>query len=962
MPMRLDRSLRRLVLLAALAVAGTAAAQAPGAAVDLVLRGVAADDALAAVASEAQVDIVYSTALVGTRPVWCGGAGWDADDLLRCITDAVGLDFVRRSSGTYVITERVVEPVEPGAVAGLVVDAASGEPLPLAHVRLAGATAVTDIDGRFAIPGLTPGPHTLLVSYVGYRSRAATVVVGSGDVARETVGLRPAVASVGTVVVDGLESRYASDALGADAGFERLGERPGDGRDDRPLAGGAPAPTSSVDGVVLRPLLGIAERSYRDGLSLQGGEPGEHVLQLDGATIYEPLAIGPTLGAMSPLAVGRVTVRKAGFGARTGSYLAGVLQAQHALARPAGGAPAGVAVEADAYAASARLQHQARLGRWAGEPVEATSLVAVRRSLWDLRPPRALDRTLREWNAVDPVLAAALDGTEPRSGFDAHRHGSDVSFSDVHAATRLRLGALRSVQASLYRGTSGVGTELFAVGASDAGDSASALEPGAMLLARDGTHWTNLAATVRADALVSARWRVGAGARLSRHSLRQRYDAVTGLQAGLTGSEPTEVAEARLGAVLDSLHAAGNGNRLTDLTLSADAALALATGHEVGLGVEASWVASRFHLLSSGFGAAAFRDLDASHRQLRVATVADGHHRLGGRWTLEPGLRMTALTASGDVIAEPRLALRFDAMETDRLAGVPLAGLAARLAAGVYRQFVSRVELDTYGPSALVPSVAVWLPTDATVAAPSALHLAGEILWQPSAAWSARVEGYAKALPRVYALDYAALLGADAGAVALAGQADFLLAQRGRARGVGVRVERHTTRWAATAGLAVARTERQSEARYGGRWVAAPWAEPVRATLGVDVLALGSRTGGRLRLRARGLGVWGRAWAYRRAYYDILTVHSGSPSLGGVALDRPEDDRLSPLVVVDLGVAYEQALGGSRRVEVAADVANVLGRRNVLDWSLRPDGAGGLAPLTRTLPGVQPSLRVRVAL
>jgi len=59
-------------------------------------------------------------------------------------------------------------------------------------------------------------------------------------------------------------------------------------------------------------------------------------------------------------------------------------------------------------------------------------------------------------------------------------------------------------------------------------------------------------------------------------------------------------------------------------------------------------------------------------------------------------------------------------------------------------------------------------------------------------------------------------------------------------------------------------------------------------------------------------------------------------------------------------VAYTRVLAGGRRVELAIDVANVLDRRNVLDWSLRPDG-DALAPYTRTLPGIQPSLRLRVS-
>ncbi|MGB3544144.1 carboxypeptidase regulatory-like domain-containing protein, partial [Rubrivirga sp.] len=303
----------------------------------IVFRGVPANQALAAVADRAGIDVVYSTALVGDRPVWCGGSGWQAEDLLRCITEAVGLDFVRRSTGTYLVTAPVVDRAALGAVSGLVLDADTGEPLVLAHVRLGPSTTVTDGAGRFVVSDVSPGPHVLLASYVGYRPQASRVSVAPGAVVRETVGMRSAVAGVGTVVVRGIETRGSSLELGADNGFEVLPDRvTGQPGGDPGLAEGSPSATSSVDGKALRSLLGIGGRTYLDALSIQGGQTGTHALTLDGAQIYEPLQLGPALGSLSTLAVGGATVRKAGFGARHGSHLSGVLEVHHDLARPRG--------------------------------------------------------------------------------------------------------------------------------------------------------------------------------------------------------------------------------------------------------------------------------------------------------------------------------------------------------------------------------------------------------------------------------------------------------------------------------------------------------------------------------------------------------------------------------------------------------------------------------------------------
>ena len=588
-------------------------------------------------------------------------------------------------------------------------------------------------------------------------------------------------------------------------------------------------------------------------------------------------------------------------------------------------------------------------------------MVAARRSLWDLRPPDALDRSLRRWNDVDPVLAAALESesAQARPNYVVHRHGSDLAFSDLHAASRVRIGALHALQASFYRGASHVETEQFAVGAPHAGEpGAPGSDPSALLLARDGTRWTNTAASAYADWFASARWRAGVGVRYSHHTLRQRYDALDGADIGLTAQETTAEAEARLLAALDAVPRPDNGNDLRDLALEADATVTFGRGHEAELGAEASLLTSRFHLLSSGFGETAFRDLDAGRSQAVVAAYADVRYRLGTRWKVEPGLRLTTRASAGDVLAEPRIALRYDALAADRLGPIPLRGVAARLAAGVYRQYTSRVELATFGPSALVPDVAVWLPLDASLAAASALHLSAELLWQPTHAWSARVEGYAKAMPRVYALDYRALLSDGA---PLSDQADFLVAEEGRAFGLGARVERQATRWAAHLSVSGQQSERRNPTRFGGQWTAAPWEEPLRASAGLDVVALGQRGGNSLQLRARGLGIRGRSWAFRRAYYDVLPAR-GTDQLGTFRLDAPGGDRLAPLLTLDVGAAYTRRLGDGRRLELAFDVANVLDRRNVLDWSLRPAGDGGYRAEARTLPGLQPSLRLRITL
>jgi hypothetical protein len=85
-----------------------------------------------------------------------------------------------------------VEPAGSATVAGVVVDDATGEPLPAASVRVpaARASAVTDARGRFVLPRLAPGTYGAMVSRLGYAPRAEIWTVDAGGAERQ-VRLHP---------------------------------------------------------------------------------------------------------------------------------------------------------------------------------------------------------------------------------------------------------------------------------------------------------------------------------------------------------------------------------------------------------------------------------------------------------------------------------------------------------------------------------------------------------------------------------------------------------------------------------------------------------------------------------------------------------------------------------------------------------------------------------------------------
>lgn len=98
---------------------------------------------------------------------------------------------------------------EPVHLSGRVVDAASGAPLPGAHVRIAGLDrdAVTGSDGEFLVRGLPPGVHTIRVRLIGYHYAEQSIELTVSRTLAVSLRPNPVVLEGITVTADRMESR-----------------------------------------------------------------------------------------------------------------------------------------------------------------------------------------------------------------------------------------------------------------------------------------------------------------------------------------------------------------------------------------------------------------------------------------------------------------------------------------------------------------------------------------------------------------------------------------------------------------------------------------------------------------------------------------------------------------------------------------------------------------------------------
>jgi len=873
----------------------------------MTVRDVPLKAALQRLVRRTGIDLAYSTVLVEGRRAYCQRRDASADALLQCLLNGTGVDYLRTASGSYLLVESLEAPAPTGRIAGTVVDAATGEPLPNANVLLADAETgtATDAAGQFTVAPVQAGRHRLVVTYVGYATTVDSVRVPPDGRDTIRVALTRDVLETDPIIVDGLQRRLPSAGLGASTvDAAALQEPSGQGTPD-----------------VLRQVgrrVGVSLNRPLAEIHVQGGNNGEHVTLLDGVPVRKPVSVGRLLSAFSPQALERVTVHKAGFGASHGSYTAGVLDATHDLSRSP---DRHAAATADPLSVNGRLDAD-----WGGtDTPDGRVMAAGRTSVWDLYRAPSLHALLDARSALDrPLTPAWTAPPVPDPDASLHQHRAPrVQFSDVHGAARQSITPFQQVYISGYHGRTRLGTDVATV-VSNGADSDR------VFLSQDHYDWTNTALQARYEWMASSRVTGSAQVWGSRHDARTFYGFRDSTRRSLTDDPPPSFA-AQAGP-----HA-GEGNTIGEWGTRVAADVSVAPDTRLRAAVSPQRLHGRFRVRNRYLG-----ELSHETSTWQVGSYLEAETTPGLRLTATAGTRLTYLPARRTVYAEPRLALRYDRAST------PLGDLAVRLAGGLYRQYVMQSEITSTGPTSVVPSVQFWLPLDQTVAPPRAYHTAGTLLLSPTTNWTARLETYYKWQPRTLHVDYEGLVRPPSENRVLPRRSlddlsAFMETGDGRAYGIALHVQRDGDRISGHTSLAWSRTTRRYPGRFNDRPVPAPWSQPLRLTTDLDV----SLTD-RLRAHAHWQGTWGRPWALRRAYYDYLAL-TGEAQDFPYDLSRPGDQVLAPFSRLDLGLSAETTVRGLT-LDARLNLVNVLDRHNAFDWSLDPTGAG-TTPVRRTLPG-----------
>ncbi len=320
---RLGTSLRDFLVLVfvlmTLALAGAAHGQDRGAAVawaefgtmhvTIMLEGMPLRDALNRVAEHVGAGVVYDDGMVDARVVAAHCRACPLNELLRDILVPHGLEHEFMEGPVIVVVRGTAR-----RVTGRIVDAQTGESLPLAQVWSGSVGDVADDEGLFSLRIPPTGATNVTISYMGYEHRTVRVV--PGDTGRMgTIALMPRTMVVGEVTV------LAEPVIPIS----------GNGGGARVMGSGTMGHIPSVGGgdplLAMQMLPGLDNTGERAGeLFIRGATPRTNLVTWDGIPIFSSDHFFGMISTFSPQAVGEARMYPRGVPAHLGGRAGTVVE------------------------------------------------------------------------------------------------------------------------------------------------------------------------------------------------------------------------------------------------------------------------------------------------------------------------------------------------------------------------------------------------------------------------------------------------------------------------------------------------------------------------------------------------------------------------------------------------------------------------------------------------------------
>jgi len=884
-------------------------------------RGEPLDRVLDRLARDTETDLVYDPELVRGAEVFRRFSGRDIRELLGEVLPSHRLDYLTLSSGTIVIVKMALEEPGYGIFTGKIVDQRTGEPLAGANAMLADASGGTSAgsSGNFSIPRLISGEHTIIFSFIGYEPVSKKIQIKPDEQVRETIELSPKEMKISPIIVEAHRPQTAggsSEELRLDetSAFRASGQSP-------------------IRDLSLIP--GVQYGLPMSDLTLQGGQQSELRILLDGAPVYNPHSIGQMFSSFSPHAISSVTLHRAGYGAAEGSRIAGIVDLKHEL--PSGG-DRSATVQADPLSINLRGDYSASFD----EDRSFALMGALRTSYWGTYSDPVLERSLSEWDTIDPLITNSVADL----GVDAalyvpSDHRADLSFYDLHMAGRYNPNPYSSLTFTAYVSENDLSTNVL-------NRSLPEREIPPFIFSSEEYSWQNRMFRAGWTSMPSPRMELESSMSYTYSMFTHTNELGTGIPSGVFRTFSSAIAAESDGFTFGRVELPSRieGNRIEHFIAKSDLSYSFSSRFKLLGGLQFDRIYSTVDIDESAY-LPTFVDLSSS----LLSSHLSASYRFGNRWHLKGGSRLTYSTNTEKLYAEPRLSVQYDRPES------AIGYWSARLSGGLYRQFINEYRITNTGAAAVVPSFSVWSQAG-TGRTPKAYHLNAQWYQEPSERSSIRLETFYKWQPATNITSYQNLVSGTA--MSRTDHSAFAESTEMTALGAGVRLKHafFDSRLELMSGYDYSYTRVDMSSQFG-RTITAPWSDPHRAQMRVMWQLLPDLT-----FAGRWQGIWGRSWAFRDSYYNFLHVTGTQSDLESEPrFDTPENDRLRPFSQIDLSLIYKPSLGNAD-LQIRFDLINVLNRRNPIDKSLFPssfqDGRVEYESRERTMPGFYPTASVQV--
>lgn len=662
----------------------------------LIFRGTPIEEAIQMLVEETQMDLIYDPTILNAQKVFSISRQELPEAILSNILKGTNLDFIRLSSGTYVIIESAKSASRYGSLAGMVLDKQTGKPLEGANVLLADASTGTSTNqsGRFTIAPLISGNYEVTITYVGYKPVRDTISVpDQGDGTRRFY-LESRPVFVEPVVISSIQRRlpyYGTEGEEVNNLTETLNSYTG-----------SPDAIRSINSV-----MGINFSIPMADFNVQGGAVGEHKVLLDGVPVYNPVSFGRLTGAFSPYALRKITIHKAGYPASVGSQLSGIIAIDQDV--PAA-AENSATIQGDPLNINARANTSFNLGK-----AKVRTMLAARGNIWNWYEKPSLANTLENWDRLDPIIASnLLNSSSESTQFRPTNHGADVNFYDLHLSNQIDYNDFHTTSLSFYRGKNYLQTQLLAH------NPATDEEVPEFMYTQDTYDWQNTTAKIEHRWLLSPRLDARFAFSYSRHHSNHHFGMSSSDALLAVPTDQNRLIERLQDQIRNQAHT-GDDNLVRETAFTADFEYSLRQNHNIKFGIEPKFINYAFRL-SDLF----YHFSSSENRTFMLSGYLQDGFSLSYNAKLTGGTRFTYIPNQEQFYLEPRLSLQVDYPET------LLGFLSMKFSTGVYRQFMNQFDITNIGPSTIVPSIRFWVPVDFTTDVPKSYHFSTEALIEPT--------------------------------------------------------------------------------------------------------------------------------------------------------------------------------------------------------------------------------------